>query len=72
MQDCFDYLTTYGCGGKGVVLFFSAGDTGIDFTTPLPDSPMFVPHSWAAYERTIALALWWILKLDDNSGNKFI
>jgi subtilisin family serine protease len=69
MQDCFDYLTTYGCGGKGVVLFFSAGDTGIDFTTPLPDSPMFVPHSWAAYERTIAIASSTDMDIRDSNSN---
>jgi hypothetical protein len=62
MQDCFDYLTTYGCGGKGVVLFFSAGDTGID-------SPMFVPHSWAAYKRTIAIASSTDMDIRDSNSN---
>lgn len=47
MRDCFDYLTTYGRGGKGVVLFFSAGNGNMNFTLQRP---------WAAYEKTIAVA----------------
>jgi len=47
MRDCFDYLTTYGRGGKGVVLCFSAGNGNTDFRLPRP---------WAAYEKTIAVA----------------
>lgn len=47
MRDCFDYLTTYGRGGKGVVLFFSAGNSNTAFSLQRP---------WAAYEKTIAVA----------------
>jgi len=47
MRDCFDYLTTYGRGGKGVVLCFSAGNANSVFNLLRP---------WAAYEKTIAVA----------------
>ncbi|NBD31920.1 MAG: S8 family serine peptidase, partial [Cyanobacteria bacterium] len=47
MRDCFDFLTTYGRAGKGVVLFFSAGNSNSDFTLSRP---------WAAYEKTLAIA----------------
>ena len=33
IRDCFDFLTTYGRGGRGCVLCFSLGNTGyLDFT----------------------------------------
>lgn len=47
MRDCFDFLTTYGRQGKGVVLFFSAGNSDKDFALERP---------WAAYEKTLAVA----------------
>src|SRR5882724_3682306 len=47
MKDTFDYLTTYGRGGRGVLLFFSAGNAAVDFTLIRP---------WAAYTRTFAVA----------------
>lgn len=47
MKDCFDYLTSYGRGGAGVLLFFSAGNANVDFRLQRP---------WAAYEKTIAVA----------------
>ncbi len=47
MQDVFDFLTTYGRGGKGTILFFSAGNGNTQFAPPRP---------WAAYEKTIAVA----------------
>lgn len=47
MKDTFDLLTTYGRGGRGVLLFFSAGNAGVDFTLQRP---------WAAYTRTFAVA----------------
>ncbi|HVF05723.1 MAG TPA: S8 family serine peptidase [Frankiaceae bacterium] len=47
MKDTFDYLTTYGRGGRGCVVVFSTGNDGLDFTTY---------RQWAAYERTIAVA----------------
>ncbi|GAA4405087.1 hypothetical protein GCM10023187_23160 [Nibrella viscosa] len=48
MKDTFDFLTTYGRGGKGVLLFFSIGNVNnnFDFTLNRP---------WAAYERTFAI-----------------
>lgn len=48
MQDCFDYLTTHGRNGKGVLLFFSVGNNEIDF------DPISCP--WASYGKTIAVA----------------
>ncbi len=47
MKDTFDYLTTYGRGGKGCVVVFSVGNDNQDFTTY---------RYWAAYDRTIAVA----------------
>jgi len=49
MADTFDYLTTYGRGGKGVLLFFSVGNYAapVDFTLNRP---------WAAYEKTFAIS----------------
>lgn len=47
MADTFDKLTTQGRGGRGVLLFFSVGDTSEDFTQKRP---------WAAYTRTFAVA----------------
>ncbi|HEU0094109.1 MAG TPA: S8 family serine peptidase [Vicinamibacteria bacterium] len=47
MKDTFDLLTTYGRGGRGVLLFFSAGNNSVDFTLQRP---------WAAYTRTFAIA----------------
>jgi subtilisin family serine protease len=47
MKDCFDYLTTYGRAGKGVILFFSAGNNNTTFNLQRP---------WAAYEKTITVA----------------
>jgi len=47
MKDSFNYLTTYGRGGRGVLLFFSAGNAGVDFSLQRP---------WAAYDRTFGVA----------------
>ncbi len=47
MKDCFTYLTSYGRNGKGVLLYFSASNWNVDFTTQRP---------WAAYEKTNAVA----------------
>lgn len=47
MSDCFDDLTENGRGGRGVVLFFSAGNGNTTLTLQRP---------WAAYEKTIAVA----------------
>ncbi|MGI9301242.1 MAG: S8 family serine peptidase [Gammaproteobacteria bacterium] len=43
----FDFLVTNGRGGRGCLLFFSAGNAAIDFTTFRP---------WAAYENTFGMA----------------
>jgi subtilisin family serine protease len=47
LQDCFDFLTVYGRGGRGCIVTFSVGNLG------------YVPFSnrrtYAAYERTIAV-----------------
>jgi len=47
MRDCFDDLTENGRGGRGVVLFFSAGNVNATVTLRRP---------WATYEKTIAVA----------------
>jgi Subtilase family len=47
MKDTFDFIITNGRGGKGVLLFFSAGNANTDFTLQRP---------WAAYEKTFAVA----------------
>jgi Subtilase family len=47
MSDTFDFLTDNGRNGKGVLLFFSAGNADTDFTLQRP---------WAAYDRTFAIA----------------
>jgi subtilisin family serine protease len=46
MKDTFDFLTERGRNGRGVLLFFSAGNSGGDLTLERP---------WAAYERTLAV-----------------
>lgn len=47
MKDAFDYLTTYGRGGKGVILTFSVGNyaSNINFHLQRP---------WAAYGKTFS------------------
>jgi subtilisin family serine protease len=47
MSDTFDFLTTYGRGGKGILLFFSVGNGPVDYTLRRP---------WAAYEKTFAVS----------------
>ena len=51
MQDTFDYLTTYGRNGKGVLLFFSTGNS-----CPPPAQDFTLLRPWAAYEKTLAIA----------------
>ncbi len=52
VRDCFDFLTTYGRGGKGCVLCFSLGNTGyINFTNPI--GAFF--RAWPTYEKTLAV-----------------
>jgi hypothetical protein len=53
IRDLFDYVTTHGRSGKGVVLCFSVGNTGyFDFTNPA-DSPHYRP--WPTYAKTLAV-----------------
>jgi subtilisin family serine protease len=52
IRDCFDFLTTYGRGGKGCILCFSLGNTGYtDFT----DSAGSDFRAWPTYEKTLAI-----------------
>lgn len=52
IRDCFDFLTTYGRGGRGCVLCFSLGNTGyIDFTNAAGASF----RAWPTYQKTIAV-----------------
>ncbi|QQO55252.1 MAG: S8 family serine peptidase [Thiohalocapsa sp. PB-PSB1] len=46
MQDAFDFITTYGRGGRGCVMIFSAGNGDIDVAA----------REWASYEKTICVA----------------
>lgn len=52
IRDLFDYVTTHGRSGKGVVLCFSLGNTGyFDFTNP--DSSNY--RAWPTYAKTVAV-----------------
>ena len=46
MKDAFDFITTYGRGGRGCVMIFSAGNSDIDVSA----------REWASYEKTICVA----------------
>ncbi len=46
MRDAFDFIATYGRGGKGCVMVFSAGNGDIDVAN----------REWASYEKTICVA----------------
>lgn len=48
MRDTFDFLTTYGRGGKGVILFFSAGNQGAGGCTGA-DGTLLRP--WGMYQK---------------------
>ncbi|MEP7062994.1 MAG: S8 family serine peptidase [Betaproteobacteria bacterium] len=51
LRDCFDFLTTFGRGGKGCVLCFSIGNNGyLDFSLPGPRY-----RAWAAYEKVLGI-----------------
>jgi hypothetical protein len=52
MKECFDYLTTNGRDGKGVVLLFSAGNAN----SGQPAQLFQTVRPWAAYEKTVAVA----------------
>jgi subtilisin family serine protease len=52
IRDCFDFLTTYGRGGKGCVLCFSLGNSGYgDYTNSA--GPRF--RAWPTYEKTLGV-----------------
>jgi hypothetical protein len=53
MKECFDYLTTHGPGGKGVVLLFSGGNAELG----QPAQLFQTVRPWAAYDKTIAVAI---------------
>jgi subtilisin family serine protease len=53
LRDCFDFLTTYGRGGRGCVLCFPISNTGYgDFTDP--SNPSYF-RPWPSSDRTIAV-----------------
>lgn len=52
IRDCFDFITSYGRGGRGAVLCFSLGNTGyVDFTNP--GGGAF--RAWPTYEKVIGV-----------------
>lgn len=53
MKDAFDFITTYGRGGKGCVVVFSVGNDDTDFTNK---DGLGTGRRWAQYEKTIAVA----------------
>lgn len=55
MKDAFDYITTYGRGGKGCVVVFSAGNKSCNLSYCC-DVSRNRGRQWAAYEKTIAVA----------------
>ncbi|MGC2575791.1 MAG: S8 family serine peptidase [Candidatus Nitrosopolaris sp.] len=56
MKACFDYLTTNGRNGKGVVLFFSAGNENMYMGDPQSSGLPGYDRPWAAYQTNIAVA----------------
>jgi subtilisin family serine protease len=52
IRDCFDFLTSYGRGGRGCVLCFSLGNSGYgDYTNPA--GTRF--RAWPTYEKTLGV-----------------
>lgn len=52
IRDCFDFLTTYGRGGRGCVLCFSLGNSGYgDYTNAV--GTRF--RAWPTYEKTLGV-----------------
>jgi hypothetical protein len=52
IRDCFDFLTTYGRGGKGCIVCFSLGNSGYgDYTNPT--GGRF--RAWPTYEKTLGV-----------------
>ena len=54
MQDVMDYLTTYGRGGKGCCLFFSAGNNAA--VAACTGAQMGNLRPWASYKKTMAVS----------------
>ena len=54
MRDTFDFLTTYGRGGKGVLLFFSAGNNGGAAFCTGADGTLLRP--WGMYRKCHSIA----------------
>jgi subtilisin family serine protease len=52
IRDCFDFLTTYGRGGKGCVLCFSIGDPGYHDFTNAAGSRF---RAWPTYDKTLGV-----------------
>lgn len=63
MKDTFDFLTTYGRGGKGVLLFFSAGNNGAGSCTG-SDGTLLRP--WGMYKKCMSVTASTL----DNVGNE--
>ncbi|WP_429885832.1 S8 family serine peptidase [Geoalkalibacter halelectricus] len=52
IRDCFDFLTTYGRGGRGCVLLFSLGNNGyVDFTNAAGGAF----RAWPTYQKTLGV-----------------
>lgn len=53
MRDTFDFLATYGRGGKGALLFFSAGNNGGAAACTGADGTLLRP--WGMYQKCISV-----------------
>jgi Subtilase family len=52
IRDCFDFLTTYGRGGRGILVCWSLGNSGfVDFTSATGGAF----RAWPTYEKCIAV-----------------
>lgn len=63
MRDTFDFLTTYGRGGKGVLLFFSAGNQGGGGCNGADGT---VLRPWGMYRKCMSVTASTL----DNAGNE--
>lgn len=52
IRDCFDFLTTYGRGGRGCVLCFSLGNSGYGDYTNAAGTRF---RAWPTYEKTLGV-----------------
>ena len=53
MRDTFDHLTTYGRGGKGILLFFSAGNQGGGGCSGAISTLL---RPWGSYEKCMSIS----------------